>query len=268
MARSSRSTTTAPSTSREVIERHPKNLYAANCSITGEPRTGFNSGFTPLVRCDRLANRSASAALYQGRLIEPSTLSYRIASSWRPRAVELGFDVCAPPPAAANSVAHAARLGIEAASSSPTTSKREAARLSDLQPDHPRHRRQLRRRQSAVRRSAIATAGLRQHQPALYCRGRRRWASRSSSSSAGATRNTSCHRSPAAPCCRASCAACATSRGRARRRRLPRIHAARRGLRAVVRHPRRARAPGGAARHHRQVDRHRQPGGRLQVIRA
>ena len=38
---------------RETIEARPKNLwrYRELLPITGEPRTGFNSGFTPLVRC-------------------------------------------------------------------------------------------------------------------------------------------------------------------------------------------------------------------------
>ena len=40
---------------REEIERRPKNLwrYRELLPITGEPRTGFNSGFTPLVRATR-----------------------------------------------------------------------------------------------------------------------------------------------------------------------------------------------------------------------
>ena len=42
---------------RDEIARRPKNLwrYRELLPIEGEPRTGFNSGFTPLVRCDRLA---------------------------------------------------------------------------------------------------------------------------------------------------------------------------------------------------------------------
>src|SRR5262245_41725485 len=44
---------------REDIERRPKNLwrYRELLPITGSPLTGFNSGFTPLVSCDRLAKR-------------------------------------------------------------------------------------------------------------------------------------------------------------------------------------------------------------------
>ena len=38
---------------REEIASRPKNLwrYRELLPITGEPRTGFHSGFTPLVRC-------------------------------------------------------------------------------------------------------------------------------------------------------------------------------------------------------------------------
>ena len=60
---------------REEIERRPKNLwrYRELLPITGEPRTGFNSGFTPLVRCDRLAEAARRPrALHQRRLGQPS----------------------------------------------------------------------------------------------------------------------------------------------------------------------------------------------------
>ena len=60
---------------REEIERRPKNLwrYRELLPITGEPLTGFNSGFTPLVRCDRLADRLGSArAVLEGRLGQSS----------------------------------------------------------------------------------------------------------------------------------------------------------------------------------------------------
>jgi threonine synthase len=44
---------------RAIIEARPKNLwrYRELLPITGEPRRGFNSGFTALVRCERLASR-------------------------------------------------------------------------------------------------------------------------------------------------------------------------------------------------------------------
>jgi threonine synthase len=106
---------------REQIESRPKNLwrYRELLPITGEPRTGFNSGFTPLVRCDRLAQRLGVSELYvKDDSVNHPTLSYkdRVVSVAATRAVELGFEVlaCASTGNLANSVAaHAARLGIE-----------------------------------------------------------------------------------------------------------------------------------------------------------
>ena len=106
---------------RAEIGARPKNLwrYRELLPITGEPRTGFNSGFTPLVRCDRLADRLGVRELYiKDDSVNHPTLSYkdRVVSVAATRAVELGFDVlaCASTGNLANSVAaHAARLGIE-----------------------------------------------------------------------------------------------------------------------------------------------------------
>jgi threonine synthase len=106
---------------REEIERRPKNLwrYLELLPITGEPLTGFNSGFTPLVRCDRLADRLGLRELYlKDDSVNHPTLSYkdRVVSIAATRAVELGFKVisCASTGNLANSVsAHAARLGLE-----------------------------------------------------------------------------------------------------------------------------------------------------------
>jgi threonine synthase len=106
---------------REEIERRPKNLwrYRELLPITGEPRTGFNSGFTPLVRATRLAERLGLTELYiKDDSVNHPTLSYkdRVVSVAATRAIELGFDVlaCASTGNLANSVAaHAARLGVE-----------------------------------------------------------------------------------------------------------------------------------------------------------
>ena len=106
---------------REEIGRRPKNLwrYRELLPITGEPQTGFNSGFTPLVRCTRLADRLGVGELYiKDDSVNHPTLSYkdRVVSVAATRAVELGFKVlaCASTGNLANSVAaHAARLGIE-----------------------------------------------------------------------------------------------------------------------------------------------------------
>jgi threonine synthase len=106
---------------REEIGRRPKNLwrYRELLPIVGEPRTGFHSGFTPLVRCERLADRLGVRELYvKDDSVNHPTLSYkdRVVSVAATRAVELGFKVlaCASTGNLANSVAaHAARLGVE-----------------------------------------------------------------------------------------------------------------------------------------------------------
>jgi threonine synthase len=106
---------------REEIERRPKNLwrYRELLPIVGQPRTGFNSGFTPLVRCDRLAGHLGLNELYiKDDSVNHPTLSYkdRVVSVAATRAIELGFKVlaCASTGNLANSVAaHAARLGVD-----------------------------------------------------------------------------------------------------------------------------------------------------------
>lgn len=106
---------------RATIEVRPKNLwrYRELLPITGEPRTGFHSGFTPLVRAQRLASELGLRELYiKDDSVNHPTLSYkdRVVSVAATRAVELGFTVfgCASTGNLANSVsAHAARLGLE-----------------------------------------------------------------------------------------------------------------------------------------------------------
>jgi threonine synthase len=112
---------TAVRLTREDIERRPKNMwrYRELLPISGEPQTGFHSGFTPLVRCSRLADRLGLRELYiKDDSVNHPTLSYkdRVVSVAATRAKELGFDVlaCASTGNLANSVsAHAARLGME-----------------------------------------------------------------------------------------------------------------------------------------------------------
>jgi threonine synthase len=106
---------------RGAIESRPHNLwrYRELLPIAGEPRTGFHSGFTPLVRAHRLASRLGVRELYiKDDSVNHPTLSYkdRVVSVAATRAVELGFKVfgCASTGNLANSVsAHAARLGLE-----------------------------------------------------------------------------------------------------------------------------------------------------------
>ena len=65
---------------REVIESRPKNLwrYREFLPIEGEPRTGFHSGYTPLVRANRLAAELGVSELYiKDDSINHPTLSYK-----------------------------------------------------------------------------------------------------------------------------------------------------------------------------------------------
>src|SRR5438874_382409 len=107
--------------SREKIEARAKNLwrYRELLPIEGEPRTGLYSGYTPLVKADRLAKKIGVRELYlKDDSVNHPTFSYkdRVVSVAATRAVELGFDVfgCASTGNLANSVsAHAARLGLQ-----------------------------------------------------------------------------------------------------------------------------------------------------------
>lgn len=107
--------------SRQLIATRPPNLwrYRELLPIAGEPRTGLQSGFTPLVRADRLARHLGLRELYlKDDSVNHPTLSYkdRVVSVAATRAVELGFSVfgCASTGNLGNSVAaHAARLGLE-----------------------------------------------------------------------------------------------------------------------------------------------------------
>src|SRR5262245_30318850 len=107
--------------SRETIESRPRNLwrYRELLPIEGEPRTGLYSGYTPLVKADRLAKKLGVRELYlKDDSVNHPTFSYkdRVVSVAATRAVELGFKVfgCASTGNLANSVsAHAARLGLK-----------------------------------------------------------------------------------------------------------------------------------------------------------
>jgi len=106
---------------RDDVSARPQNLwrYRELLPIAGEPRTGFHSGCTPLIRADRLATRLGLRELYiKDDSVNHPTFSYkdRVVSVAATRAVELGFSVfaCASTGNLANSVsAHAARLGLE-----------------------------------------------------------------------------------------------------------------------------------------------------------
>lgn len=105
---------------RENIAARPRNIwrYRELLPIDGEPRTGFGSGFTPLIPAPRLAARLGVRELYvKDDGVNHPTLSYkdRVVSVAATRAVELGFTTfaCASTGNLGNSVAaHAARLGL------------------------------------------------------------------------------------------------------------------------------------------------------------
>lgn len=107
--------------SRETIAARPPSLwrYREFLPIDGEPRTGLGSGFTPLVRADRLAAELGVRELYlKDDSVNHPTLSYkdRVVPVAATRACELGAEVfgCASTGNLANSVAaHAARLGLD-----------------------------------------------------------------------------------------------------------------------------------------------------------
>jgi len=133
-----------PLMSRATIESRPKNLwrYRELLPIEGEPRTGLHSGFTPLVKADRLAERLGVRELYvKDDSVNHPTCSYkdRVVSIAATRAVELGFKVfaCASTGNLAGSVAsHAARLGLECSVFIPDDL--EAGKVAGASIYHPR----------------------------------------------------------------------------------------------------------------------------------
>ncbi|MBM3818626.1 MAG: threonine synthase [Acidimicrobiia bacterium] len=105
--------------SRELIESRPRSLWRYRELLpVEEPRTGFHSGYTPLVRATRLARELGVSEIYiKDDSVNHPTFSYkdRVVSVAATRAVELGFQVfgCASTGNLAGSVAaHAARLGL------------------------------------------------------------------------------------------------------------------------------------------------------------
>ncbi len=106
--------------SRATIEKRVHNLwrYRELLPVTGESDIGPHSGFTPLVRCDRLASELGVKKLYlKDDTVNHPTLSYkdRVVSVAITKAREFGFKTvsCASTGNLATSVAaHAARAGL------------------------------------------------------------------------------------------------------------------------------------------------------------
>lgn len=105
---------------RALIESRPHSLWRYQELLPVEkPLTGFNSGFTPLVKADRLAKVLGVRELYiKDDSVNHPTFSYkdRVVSVAATKAVEFGCTVfgCASTGNLANSVSsHAARLGLD-----------------------------------------------------------------------------------------------------------------------------------------------------------
>jgi len=106
--------------SRAKVESRPRNLwrYAELLPVRGEPRVGLHSGFTPLVRAERLGAALGVKELYvKDDSVNHPTFSYkdRVVSVAISKAIEFGFETvsCASTGNLANSVsAHAARAGL------------------------------------------------------------------------------------------------------------------------------------------------------------
>lgn len=108
------------SLTREVLTKRPQTMwrYREFLPIVTEPTVGVQTGFTPLVRADRLAKKLGVAELYiKNDTVNYPTLSFkdRVVSVALSRARELGFTVasCASTGNLANSVAaNAAQAGM------------------------------------------------------------------------------------------------------------------------------------------------------------
>jgi len=106
---------------RETIASRARNLwrYRELLPINSEPRVGLYSGFTPLVRAERLGKTLGVKELYvKDDSVNHPSFSYkdRVVSVAISKAIEFGFDTvsCASTGNLANSVAaHAAKAGLD-----------------------------------------------------------------------------------------------------------------------------------------------------------
>src|SRR5580704_10347905 len=110
------------SMTRAAIQSRPKNMWRFRelLPIAGDPTVGFEVGFTPLIRAERLAKRLGVRELWiKNDAVNYPTLSFkdRVVSVALSRARELGFSTvaCASTGNLANSVAaNAAAAGLKA----------------------------------------------------------------------------------------------------------------------------------------------------------
>ena len=112
----------AGSLTKEAIKSRPQNMwrYRELLPVAGEPTVGFQVGYTPLVKADRLAKRLGIRELWiKNDTVNYPTLSFkdRVVSVALSRSRELGFKTvaCASTGNLANSVAaNAASAGLDA----------------------------------------------------------------------------------------------------------------------------------------------------------
>jgi hypothetical protein len=175
---------------RELIESRPRNLwrYRELLPIDGEPRVGLHSGFTPLVRADRLGAVLGVRELYvKDDSVNHPTFSYkdRVVSVAISKAIEFGFDTvsCASTGKPRNSVARTRARRAHLLHLHPDDLEQgKGHRLDDLRAARDRDPRQLRRREPPLQRGRRQVRlGVRQHQRAARTtpRARRHTASRS-----------------------------------------------------------------------------------------
>ena len=208
---------------RDVVESRARNVWRFRelLPITGEPRTGFHSGYTPLVRADRLAAHArAPGAVHQGRLGQPSDALVQ-----GPRRLDGGNP-------RGRARVHRVRLRVDRQSRQQRVSTRRRALVSSATSSFPYDLELGKVLGSAVFRPHVigvrgnyddvnrlctqiadkSRLGIREHQPAQLLRRRSeddRLRSRRAARLA-VSRTTSSRRSPAARCCRASPAASAS----------------------------------------------------------
>lgn len=112
----------AKTLTRDSVAKRPLNLwrYRELLPVESEPQVGLHSGFTPLIKGERLAEALGVKEIYiKDDTVNHPTLSYkdRVVSISLSRAIELGFQVvgCASTGNLAHAVAaHAAIAGMEA----------------------------------------------------------------------------------------------------------------------------------------------------------
>ena len=170
----------AANTTRASIAAGPTSIwrYANLLPAVNDGAVDLGAGFTPLVRADRLAAQLGLGELWlKNDTLNPTgSFKDRVVAVALARARAMGFKVaaCASTGNLANSVAaHAARAGMRHVVFIPADLEQGKVITTAVYGPQPgRGRRQLRRRQPAVRRARLRApdVGVRQRQPAHLLR--------------------------------------------------------------------------------------------------